>query len=153
MMRMIMRKPLIDDPITNVERVAVELRTLRRARNITQQTLADRAQVARRTLTHAESAQNVGIQEWCHIANALGYELTLRPQNTVVFEELVQYGQRSGYAGDEASAVLDRIENAYATVTVRCEKDARYQNDPLLSGIRQAVERPALKAHQAPRLG
>ncbi|WP_042688270.1 hypothetical protein [Candidatus Glomeribacter gigasporarum] len=67
--------------------------------------------------------------------------------------ELVQYGQRSGYAGDEASAVLDRIENAYATVTVRCEKDARYQNDPLLSGIRQAVERPALKAHQAPRLG
>src|SRR5260363_299404 len=82
MMRMIMRKPLIDDPITNVERVAVELRTLRRARNITQQTLADRAQVARRTLTHAESAQNVGIQEWCRIANALGYELTLRPQNT-----------------------------------------------------------------------
>src|SRR5260363_270126 len=73
---------------TNVERVAVELRTLRRARNITQQTLADRAQVARRTLTHAESAQNVGIQEWCRIANALGYELTLRPQNTVVFEEL-----------------------------------------------------------------
>src|SRR5260364_102325 len=88
MMRMIMRKPLIDDPITNVERVAVELRTLRRARNITQQTLADRAQVARRTLTHADSAQNVGIQEWCRIANALGYELTLKPQNTVVFEEL-----------------------------------------------------------------
>src|SRR5260364_337299 len=88
MMRMIMRKPLIDDPITNVERVAVALRTLRRARNITQQTLADRAQVARRTLTHAESAQNVGIQEWCRIANALGYELTLRPQNTVEFEEL-----------------------------------------------------------------
>src|SRR5260364_409695 len=88
MMRMIMRKPLIDDPITNVERVAVELRTLRRARNITQQTLADRAQVARRTLTDAESAQNVGIQEWCRIANALGYELTLRPQNTGVFEKL-----------------------------------------------------------------
>src|SRR5260364_274403 len=74
--------------LSDVTRVAVELRTLRRARNITQQTLADRAQVARRTLTHAESAQNVGIQEWCRIANALGYELTLRPQNTVVFEEL-----------------------------------------------------------------
>src|SRR5260364_1404 len=67
--------------------------------------------------------------------------------------ELVQYGQRSGYTEDEASAVLNRIENAYATVMVRCEKDARYQNDPLLSGIRQAVERPALKAHQALRLG
>src|SRR5260364_273808 len=116
MMRMIMRKPLIDDPITNVERVAVELRTLRRARNITQQTLADRAQVARRTLTHAESAQNVGIQEWCRIANALGYELTLRPQNTVVFEELpdvFNYGRIRDNAA--VSLVMPVREESYAS--------------------------------------
>ncbi len=66
--------------------------------------------------------------------------------------ELIQYGQRSGYTEDEASAVLDRIENAYATVMARCEKDPRYQNDPLLSDIRRAVECPALKAYRTPRL-
>ncbi len=87
-MRMIMRKSSLRSPITNVERVAAELRALRRARNIRQQTLADRAEVARRTLTHAEGAKNVGIQAWCRIVNALGYELTLRPKNAVMFEEL-----------------------------------------------------------------
>lgn len=67
--------------------------------------------------------------------------------------ELVRYGQQLGYTENEASAVLDRIENAYATVMARCAKDARYQNDSLLSDLRKAVERPALKAHRTPRLG
>src|ERR1700709_489455 len=76
------------DSISNFERVAAELRSLRRERRMSQQTLADRAGVARRTITNAESAQNVGLHELCRIANALGYDFTLRPTDTVVFEDL-----------------------------------------------------------------
>ena len=35
-----------------------------------------------------QSAHNVGLVEFTRMANALGYELVLRPQKTVVFEEL-----------------------------------------------------------------
>lgn len=87
-MRMKMRKSIIDSPITNVERLAVEIRKLRRGRKVSQQELSDRAKVARRTITNAEGAENVGVKELCRIANALGYELVLRPKDTVVFEEL-----------------------------------------------------------------
>ena len=52
------------------------------------QELSDRAMVARRTITNAEGAENVGVKELCRIASGLGYELVLRPKNTVVFEEL-----------------------------------------------------------------
>lgn len=82
------RKKSIDHPITNVERLAAELRKLRRGRRISQQELADRAEVARRTITNAEGGENVGVKELGRIANSLGYELVLRPKNTVVFEEL-----------------------------------------------------------------
>jgi transcriptional regulator with XRE-family HTH domain len=75
-------------PITNCEHLASELRLLRRERRVSQQVLAERAGVARRTITNAEGAQNVGIRELCRIANALGYDLTLRPKDAVVFEEL-----------------------------------------------------------------
>ena len=44
--------------------------------------------MSRRTITNAESAHNVGLVEFTRMANALGYELVLRPQKTVVFEEL-----------------------------------------------------------------
>jgi len=44
--------------------------------------------VARRTITNAEGAENVGVKELCRIASGLGYELVLRPKDTVVFEEL-----------------------------------------------------------------
>jgi transcriptional regulator with XRE-family HTH domain len=87
-MRMKTRKISIDRPITNVERLAVELRKLRRGRKISQQELSDRAKVARRTITNAEGAENVGVKEFCRIVNGLGYELVLRPKDTVVFEEL-----------------------------------------------------------------
>jgi hypothetical protein len=30
----------------------------------------------------------VGIKELCKLANSLGYELVLRPKDTVIFEEL-----------------------------------------------------------------
>jgi hypothetical protein len=30
----------------------------------------------------------VGLHEFCRIANALGYDLTLRPKDTVVYEDL-----------------------------------------------------------------
>ncbi|NDU79981.1 MAG: hypothetical protein G3I11_01345 [Ferrovum sp.] len=82
------RKISIDRPITNVERLAVELRKLRRGRKISQQELSDRAKVALRTITNAEGAENVGVKEFCRIVNGLGYELVLRPKDTVVFEEL-----------------------------------------------------------------
>ena len=87
-MRMKVRKNTIDHPITNVERLAVELRKLRRGRRVSQQALSDRAQVARRTITNAEAAGNVGVKELCKIANGLGYDLVLRPKDAVVFEEL-----------------------------------------------------------------
>jgi transcriptional regulator with XRE-family HTH domain len=76
------------DPISNFERAAAELRVLRRERRMSQQVLADRAGVSRRTITNAEGAQNVGLHEFCRIANALGYDLTLRPKDTVVYEDL-----------------------------------------------------------------
>lgn len=87
-MRMKTRKTSIDRPITNVERLAAELRKLRRGRKISQQELSDRAKVARRTITNAEGAENVGVKEFCRIVSGLGYELVLRPKDTVVFEEL-----------------------------------------------------------------
>jgi DNA-binding XRE family transcriptional regulator len=86
--RMNTRKQSINLPITNVERLATELRKLRRERKVSQQELSNRANVARRTITNAESAENVGIKEFSRIVNTLGYELVLRPQNSVVFEEL-----------------------------------------------------------------
>ncbi|PPK41207.1 hypothetical protein B0G57_13621 [Trinickia symbiotica] len=55
---------------------------------MSQQVLADRAGVARRTITNAEGAENIGVRELCRIVNALGYELVIRPMDTVVFEEL-----------------------------------------------------------------
>ncbi|WP_060856256.1 helix-turn-helix transcriptional regulator [Caballeronia sordidicola] len=76
------------NPIGNGERVAGELRTLRREHRMSQQTLAERAGVSRRTITNAETAQNVGLHEFCRMANALGYDLTLRPKDTVVYEDL-----------------------------------------------------------------
>ena len=87
-MRMKTRNISIDRPITNVERLAAELRKLRRGRKISQQELSDRAKVARRTITNAEGAENVGVKELCRIVSGLGYELVLRPKDTVVFEEL-----------------------------------------------------------------
>lgn len=84
----IMHKKTSNLTINNMERLATNLRGARRARNISQQELSSRAEVARRTITNAEGAHNVGIRELCRIANALGYELTLRPINTVTLEEL-----------------------------------------------------------------
>ncbi|PTB17651.1 hypothetical protein C9I57_27365 [Trinickia symbiotica] len=82
------RKVSHHDPITNVERLAKTLRSTRRERKVSQQVLADRAGVARRTITNAEGAENIGVRELCRIVNALGYELVIRPMDTVVFEEL-----------------------------------------------------------------
>lgn len=87
-MRTMMRKSPSPEPLSNVERLATSLRLTRRDRNLTQQTIADRAGVARRTVTNAEHAENVGIRELCRLANALGYEVVLRPMDTVVFEDL-----------------------------------------------------------------
>jgi len=87
-MRIIMRKKPTDLPISNVERLAKSLRATRRARKLTQQTLADRAGIARRTITNAERAGNVGIRELCRLVNALGYEVVLRPMDTVILEDL-----------------------------------------------------------------
>ncbi|MEX3957313.1 helix-turn-helix domain-containing protein [Trinickia sp. EG282A] len=82
------RKLSQQNPITNVERLAKTLRSTRRERKLSQQVLADRAGVARRTITNAEGAENIGVRELCRIVNALGYELVIRPMDTVVFEEL-----------------------------------------------------------------
>lgn len=87
-MRIMTRKKYNERPINNMERLAVELRDLRRGRKVSQQELSDRAKVARRTITNAEGAANVGVKEFCRIANTLGYELVLRPKDSVVFEEL-----------------------------------------------------------------
>ncbi|TQC94565.1 helix-turn-helix transcriptional regulator [Moraxellaceae bacterium AER2_44_116] len=75
-------------PINNVEKLSTELKGLRRHKKITQQQLAERCLLSRRTITNAESAHNVGLVEFTRMANALGYELVLRPQKAVVFEEL-----------------------------------------------------------------
>ena len=87
-MRIMMRKKHTDLPISNVERLAESLRATRRARKLTQQALAERAGVARRTITNAERAGNVGIRELCRLVNALGYEVVLRPMDTVILEDL-----------------------------------------------------------------
>jgi transcriptional regulator with XRE-family HTH domain len=87
-LRMKTRKQIIDRPISNVERLAAELKNLRRGRKISQQALSDRAEVSRRTITNAEGAENVGVKELCKMVNSLGYELVFRPKDTVIFEEL-----------------------------------------------------------------
>lgn len=81
-------KNMITHPINNTEQLASALREYRRTQKISQQALATAAHVARRTITNAESAENVGLKEFCRIANALGYELALRPKAMVVYEEL-----------------------------------------------------------------
>lgn len=82
------RNEIINRPITNVERLAAELRKMRCGRKMSQQTLSVRAEVSRRTITNAEGAENVGVREFCKLVNSLGYELVLRPKDTVVFEDL-----------------------------------------------------------------
>lgn len=82
------RKLPINQPVTNLEWLAVQLRKSRCARLISQQSLSEMAHVARRTITNAEAGNNIGLKELCQIANALGYVLALRPKDTVVFEEL-----------------------------------------------------------------
>lgn len=75
-------------PITNIEQLALSLKTIRRDLKLSQQMLAERTLLSRRTITNAETAHNVGLVEFCRMANALGYELVLRPKQTVVFEDL-----------------------------------------------------------------
>lgn len=87
-MRTIMRKNSPNEPISNVERLAGSLRAARRERKLTQQTLAEQADVARRTITNAERTGSVGVKEFCRMANALGYELVLRPIGSVALEDL-----------------------------------------------------------------
>ena len=74
--------------ITNIEQLALSLKTIRRDLKLSQQMLAERTLLSRRTITNAETAHNVGLVEFCRMANALGYELVLRPKQTVVFEDL-----------------------------------------------------------------
>jgi|JI10StandDraft_1071094.scaffolds.fasta_scaffold364496_3 transcriptional regulator with XRE-family HTH domain len=83
-----MRMNTLIHPINNIEKLSTELKDIRRHKQITQQQLAERCLLSRRTITNAESAHNVGLVEFTRMANALGYELVLRPQKTVVFEEL-----------------------------------------------------------------
>ena len=83
-----MRMNTLIHPINNIEKLSTELKDIRRYKQITQQQLAERCLWSRRTITNAESAHNVGLVEFTRMANALGYELVLRPQKTVVFEEL-----------------------------------------------------------------
>jgi len=87
-MRIMIHKKAIIQPINNIERLATELRKLRRARRMTQQELSNRAKIARRTITNAEGAKNMGVKELSRIANSLGYELVLRPKDSVLYEEL-----------------------------------------------------------------
>ncbi len=87
-MRTMMRKKSANLSISNVERLAEGLRATRRERKLTQQALAEQAGVARRTVTNAEHAGNVGVRELCRLVNALGYEVVLRPMDTVVLEDL-----------------------------------------------------------------
>ncbi len=87
-LRMKTRNLILSQPITNPERLAAELKSLRRSRKLSQTLLAERAAVSRRTITNAEAAENVGVKELCKLVNSLGYELVLRPKDTVVFEEL-----------------------------------------------------------------
>lgn len=83
-----MRKKLSNLTISNLEHLATDLRNARRGRNLSQQALSLRAEVARRTITNAENAHNIGLRELCRIANTLGYQLTLEPINNVTLEEL-----------------------------------------------------------------
>ncbi|WP_321916386.1 helix-turn-helix domain-containing protein [Paraburkholderia sp. J11-2] len=87
-MRTMMRKKTTNLSISNVERLSEGLRATRRERKLTQQALAEQAGVARRTVTNAEHAGNVGIRELCRLVNALGYEVVLRPMDTVILEDL-----------------------------------------------------------------
>ena len=75
-------------PINNLETLALELKTIRRRLKLSQQTLAERTLLSRRTITNAETAHSVGLLEFTRMANALGYDVVLRPKQTVVFEEL-----------------------------------------------------------------
>jgi DNA-binding XRE family transcriptional regulator len=87
-LRMKMRSTMLNHPITNSERLAADLKSLRCSRKVSQALLASRAAVSRRTITNAEAAENIGVKELCKLVNSLGYELVLRPKDTVVFEEL-----------------------------------------------------------------
>lgn len=83
-----MRMKILINPISNLEKLATELKEKRRLLNLSQSQLAERCSLSRRTITNAETAHNVGLAEFCRMANALGYDLVLRPKQTVVFEEL-----------------------------------------------------------------
>jgi len=87
-MRTIMRKNVPNESNTDAERLGSSLRDARRQRKLTQQTLADHARVARRTITNAECSGSVGVKEFCRMANALGYELVLRPVGSAALEDL-----------------------------------------------------------------
>lgn len=60
-------------------------------------------------------------------------------------KEIVAYGNRLGLSEAEVTKTLARIENAYNAVVSRCEKDARYQNDGLLTEIQNAIKRTDLR--------
>lgn len=75
-------------PITNADRLADDLVARRKEQQLTQQNAADRAGLSRRTAINAEQRKNVGLHEFCRLANALGMEVVLRPARAVVFEEL-----------------------------------------------------------------
>ena len=60
-------------------------------------------------------------------------------------KEIIAYGKRLGLSDKEVTKTLARIENAYNAVVSRCEKDARYQSDSLLSEIQKAIKRTDLR--------
>lgn len=75
-------------PITNHEQLAHDLQGLRRDRHLNQTQLAERSGLSRRTITSIENGGNIGLAEFIRLANALGHDVVLRPQRTVVLEEL-----------------------------------------------------------------
>jgi serine/threonine-protein kinase HipA len=64
-------------------------------------------------------------------------------------KEMIEYGNRLGLGNNDVTEILERIETAFNSVILRCEKDPRYQGDSLLTDIQKAIKRTDLRVRPA----
>ncbi|MHB8254412.1 MAG: type II toxin-antitoxin system HipA family toxin [Acidiferrobacter sp.] len=58
------------------------------------------------------------------------------------YTEIVRYGQRLGLSAPDVADVWARWEDAYDKTVTLFREDPRYQGDPLLTSLQEAIERP-----------
>lgn len=77
--------------ITNSAIIGNALKNDRKTHKLTQEILGVKARVDRRTVMAAESGKNVGLHEFIRMANSLGLELSLKPMQSISFEDVDEF--------------------------------------------------------------